>query len=102
MNIVFFGSDNFAVLPLQVLAKNGYGISCVVTQPDRKKGRRLSLSATAVKQAAGELNLRIFQPADVNSDAAHEFLQSLKAGLFVIIAYGQILTQRTLEIPEVF
>ena len=102
MNIVFFGSDNFAVMPLQVLAKNGYGISCVVTQPDRKKGRRLSLSETAVKQAASELNLRIFQPEDVNSAATQEFLESLKAGLFVIVAYGQILTQRILDIPEAF
>ncbi|MDP2941707.1 MAG: methionyl-tRNA formyltransferase [Candidatus Omnitrophota bacterium] len=102
MKIIFFGSDDFAVLPLQTLIQNGYKISCVVTQPDRKKGRRLSLSETAVKQAAEKFNLRIFQPERINSFQAQESLESQKADLFIVIAYGQILSQKILDIPEIF
>lgn len=102
MDFVFFGSSNFAVLPLKELLTCGHKISCVVTQPDRKKGRGLSVGATAIKQLAEEFNLKTYQPENVNIPEAIKFLKGLKPDLFVVIAYGQILSQEILDTPKIF
>jgi len=100
MKIIFFGSDNFAILPLKALMGAGYDILCVVTQPDKSKGRGLALAATPVKALALEHKLKIYQPASINNKEALGFLKGLGADLFVIIAYGQILAQEILDIPR--
>ena len=102
MNIVFFGSSQFAVPSLEVLIKNGYQISCVVTQPDRQKGRGLVLTPTAIKKNAQGYNLKIYQPERINSEEAIIFLKNLNSDLFVVISYGQILSQGILDIPRIF
>lgn len=102
MNIVFFGSDKFAVPPLKALIASGQEVSCVVTQPDRRKGRGLSLAATAVKLTAQELHLKIYQPTQVNSSEVIKFLKTFNPDLSVVIAYGQILSQEVLDIPRLF
>lgn len=101
MNIVFFGSDNFAVASLKALIASGYEISYVVTQPDRKRGRGLILEGTAVKDLAVQSNLAIHQPQQVNLPETIEFLKSLKPDLFAVIAYGQLLSQEILAIPKI-
>ncbi len=102
MNIVFFGSDSFAVKPLGALTKAGYKISCVVTQPDRKKGRGLKLEGTPVKICAKGAGLMIYQPPCVNSTEALDFLKNLNPDLFIVIAYGQLLSQGLLDLPKTF
>ncbi|PIS33467.1 MAG: methionyl-tRNA formyltransferase [Candidatus Omnitrophica bacterium CG08_land_8_20_14_0_20_41_16] len=101
MKIVFFGSAHFAVPALEALIKGKHKISCVVTQPDKKKGRHLHLGVTDVKSLAAQAGLKVFQPEDVNSLASVEFLRNLNADLFVAAAYGQILAQEVLDIPKV-
>ena len=100
MRIIFFGSDNFAVLPLKALILNGYEVCLVVTQPDKKKGRGMHFMPTAVKEEASELKLKIFQPADINSDDSIGFLKGFTPDLFVVIAYGQKLSKDVLSIPK--
>ena len=102
MDIVFFGSSNFAVLPLEALISSRHKISAVVTQPDRKKGRGLALSATAVKAVVKKCGLEVYQSDNINSADSIKFLKSLPADLFVVIAYGQILSQEVLDIPGKF
>jgi methionyl-tRNA formyltransferase len=102
MNIVFFGSSNFAVPSLRTLIKSVHKILYVVTQPDRKKGRGLHLEGTAVKLVALELGLKIYQPQSINADEAIQFLKTQDAGLFIVISYGQILSQSVLDIPKLF
>jgi len=102
MNIVFFGSSNFAVPSLIALIKSGHNIPCVVTQPDRQKGRGLPLTATAVKKAAQESRLNIYEPQKINTSEAAGFLKGFGADLFVVISYGQILSREILEIPKTF
>lgn len=102
MNIVFFGSSDFAVSSLRTLVKDSYNISCVVTQPDRKRGRGMHIEGTSVKQAALEYGLFIHQPQNINSAEQIKFLKSLNPDLFVVISYGQILSQEVLEIPKIF
>lgn len=101
MDIIFFGSSQFAVPALNALYSAGHNILCVVTQPDRKKGRHLLQSHTAVKDTALGLNLKIIQPVNINSKQSLELLKGFHADLFVIVAYGQIFSEALLGIPRV-
>jgi methionyl-tRNA formyltransferase len=101
MNIVFFGSSHFAVQSLKALLNSGHKISCVVTQPDKKKGPGLSLGATAIKIVAQDSHLKIYQPERINTSQALSLLKELNPDLFVVIAYGQILSQEILDIPKI-
>jgi len=101
MKIAFLGSAHFAVPALEALIKSKYELVCVVTQPDKHKGRHLQLAATDIKSTALLAKLRIFQPENINSKESVKFLKSLDADFFVIAAYGQILSQEVLDIPAV-
>jgi methionyl-tRNA formyltransferase len=101
MKIVFLGSDIFAVPALEALAESRHTISCVVTQPDRKKGRGLSLSATPVKTAALKYNLPVYQPENINLPGPAGLLKNHAPDVLIVIAYGQILSQEILDIPKI-
>lgn len=101
MKIVFFGSSHFAVPALQALIKSKHEIVCVVTQPDKQKGRHLHVVGTDVKSIAIAAGLKIFQPENIKSKESLKFLKSFDADLFVIVSYGQILSQEVLDIPKI-
>lgn len=101
MNIIFFGSAHFALPSLKALLNKGFRISCVVTQPDRKKGRGLTTSETVIKKFAQEAGIPVLTPEEVNSSETIEALRALKPDLFVVIAYGQILSQQLLDVPKI-
>jgi methionyl-tRNA formyltransferase len=102
MKIAFFGSSYFAVPALEALIKNKHKVFCVVTQSDKKKGRYLRLGYTDIKAKALEANLKVFQPENVNTPKSVEYLKKLNVDIFVIVSYGQILSQEVLDIPKVF
>ena len=102
MKIIFFGSAHFAIPALEGLIENKHKILCVVTQPDKKKGRHLHLGVTDVKALALKAKLKVFQPENINTAASVKFLNSLNADLFVIVAYGQLLSREVLDIPRAF
>ncbi len=101
MKITFFGSAHFAVPALEALIKSRHELVCVVTQPDKKKGRHLHVSQTDVKSTAVAAKLKTFQPENIKSKESVDFLKSLDADLFIIVAYGQILSQEVLDIPKI-
>ncbi|MDD5560540.1 MAG: methionyl-tRNA formyltransferase [Candidatus Omnitrophica bacterium] len=101
MKIVFFGSAHFAVPALEALVKSKHEIVCVVTQPDKKKGRHLHLAGTDVKGTAAAAGLKTFQPEKIKSRESVNFLKDLDADLFIIVAYGQIFSQEVLDIPKI-
>jgi methionyl-tRNA formyltransferase len=101
MKIIFLGSAHFAVAALEALIKTEHAVVCVVTQPDKQKGRHLKLAATDVKNTAVAAGLKVFQPENINSKESVKFLKNLDADLFVIVAYGQILSQEILDIPKI-
>lgn len=101
MKIVFFGSSHFAVPSLEALIKSKHEVVCVVTQPDKQKGRHLHFTGTSLKDAALSVKLKIFQPENINSKESAKFLKNLDADLFVITAYGQILSQELLDVPKI-
>jgi len=102
MKIIFFGSSEFALPSLKALLADEHEVSCVVTQPDRQKGRGLQLAGTAVKALAQEEGVKVYQPLNVNTVVAANYLKTFKPDLFVVISYGQILSKNLLGIPKKF
>ncbi len=102
MKIVFFGTPHFAVPTLEaLLADPRFEVVAVVTQPDKRRGRGNELSASPVKAVAVAHQIPVWQPKSVKKDA--ETLDALKASQadgFVVVAYGQILSQAILDLPR--
>lgn len=102
MKVVFFGTSDFAVPTLEALSLGKDQVLGVVTAPDKKKGRGLTLGFSPVKNFAQKNNLALFQPQDL---ADSKFLQGLRkkaADVFVLCAYGKILTKEVLQIPKIY
>ena len=101
MRIVFCGTPEFAVPSLRaLLSDSNFTVEAVVTQPDRPRGRGHSVSPSAVKEVALEAGAHVYQPETIKSDSAFDFFQRLAPDAVVIIAYGQIIPQRLIEIPR--
>lgn len=101
MRIVFMGTPDFAVAPLEALLKAGHDIVGVVSQPDKPKGRKMELQPTPVKEVALRYDIPVFQPAKVRGNK--EFYESMKAlqpEVMIVVAFGQILPKEILELPN--
>lgn len=100
MNIVYMGTPDFAVKPLQALIDGGYNITGVITQPDKPKGRGGKMQYTPVKEKALEYGIEVFQPKHVKDSESIEWLKSKKPDAIVVAAFGQKLTKEILDMPE--
>jgi len=104
MKIVFFGTPEFAVPSLKrLLSQPDFEVLAVVTQPDKKRGRGSKVTPSPVKAMAqvAAPNCPIWQPARIKKDAETlTALAALNADAFVVIAYGQILSQEILDMPR--
>lgn len=95
------GTPDFAASVLKaVSAWEGGEVAAVYTQPDRPSGRGKKLSASATKKLAQELGLPLYQPKNFRDDADVQTLADLKPDVLVVAAYGLLLPQRVLDIPE--
>ncbi len=99
IKIVFMGTPDFAVPALKALYNKGYEIPLVVTQPDKPKGRGKKLIPTPVKSAALEIGCKVIQPPSINEADVIEEIESVSADIFVVVAFGQFLSERLLAIP---
>lgn len=99
INIVFFGTPDFAAEILTYLIDQGVSVVGVVAQPDRPKGRSLHMTPPPVKVVALEHQIPLLQPEKASDPAFLHQLASFKADLFVVVSYGQILSQKLLDIP---
>lgn len=90
LRIIFFGSPEFAVASLDILAKNDYSIAAVVTAPDKPAGRGLEIKMPAVKEYAREKNLKILQPENLKSEEFVSQLRELNPDLAVVVAFRKI------------
>lgn len=95
--IVYMGSPDFAVGPLAALVEAGYNIPLVISQPDKPKGRKGTLTPTAVKVWAQEHGLSVITPFDVNSEQTVSQIVGCKPDLLVVTAFGQILKKPLLK-----
>ena len=99
--VVFMGTPEFAVPSLKALHEAGFPVLAAVTQPDRPVGRGRKLMPTPVKAAAMELGIPVYQPERVSRAEGRAYLESLAPDLIVTAAFGQILSQRVLDIPKI-
>lgn len=97
MKIVYFGTADFAVPALRAVAEH---VALVVSQPDRPKGRGLNLQPSPVKQAAIELGIPVQTPEKSRSPEFLPILEAENVDIFLVAAYGQILSQKVLDIPR--
>ena len=88
--IVFMGTPEFAVASLDALVKSGYKVAGVVTVADKPSGRGLKVNESAVKKYAVEHNLPVLQPVKLKDPEFLKQLKSLKADLFVVVAFRML------------
>ncbi|MEH2157031.1 methionyl-tRNA formyltransferase [Nostoc sp.] len=102
MKIVFFGTPQFAVPTLEKLLHHSeFEVLAVVTQPDKRRERGNKLTPTPVKAIATAHNLPVWQPERVKKDTETlTQLKQLDADVFVVVAYGQILSSKILNMPK--
>lgn len=100
MRIVFMGTPDFAVGALRAIVEAGHQVVAVVTQPDKPKGRSKELQITPVKACALEYGIPVFQPVKIRLPEAVEQLRTYEADVFVVAAFGQILSEEILSMPR--
>ena len=100
MKIVFMGTPDFAVETLNEIVNAGHEVALVVTQPDKPKGRGNKMQFPPVKERALELGLSVEQPVKVKDDEFIKKLEEIKPDAIVVVAFGQILPERILNLPK--
>jgi methionyl-tRNA formyltransferase len=102
MRVIFFGTPEFAVPTLaRLLSEPAFRVLGVVTQPDTRRGRGNQTSPSPVKELALKYDLPVWTPDRIKKDTATlAALDVLNADVFVVVAYGQILSQAILDMPK--
>ncbi len=100
MKILYMGTPDFAVLPLQKLINGGHNICGVITREDKPKGRGMKVLMTPVKEFAITENIPVFQPTSLKNGELEELLKELSPELIVVVAYGKILPKYVLDFPK--
>jgi len=99
--LVFFGSSTFGLPSLEsLLAMSDVTLVGVVSQPAKPVGRKAEVSPTPVAAWAQSHGIPVYTPDSLRSSAIAATLTNLKADTFVVAAYGLILPQNILDIPE--
>ena len=98
--LVFAGTPDFALASLKALVESGHRPVAVYTQPDRPAGRGKKLTASPVKTYALEQGIEVRQPKSLKDDTAAADFAALEPDLFIVAAYGLLLPQRILDIPQ--
>ena len=99
MRIVFLGTGDFAAPSFAALYDSAHEIAALVTQPERTGRGHHTAEISRIKQTALDHGTPVLQPQSVNTPEALDELRALKADLFVVAAYGQILSADLLRIP---
>ncbi len=100
MKIVFMGTPDFARAALEKIIEAGHEVLLVVTQPDKPKGRSGELQISEVKACALEHDIPVFQPVRIKLPENVAELKKYDADIYVVAAFGQILSQEILDIPR--
>lgn len=100
MRILFMGTPEFAQVSLQALLDDGRQVVCVITQPDKPKGRGYEMAMSDVKKLALEKNIPVHQPVTLKDGAIMPLLEEYRPDIIVVVAYGQILPEYVLNFPK--
>lgn len=100
LNIIFAGTPDFAVPALAALIEAGHHVTLVLTQPDRPSGRGMKLKASPVKELALQHAIEVFQPETLKDSDAQARIESVKADVMIVAAYGLIIPTNVLHMPR--
>ncbi len=100
MRIVYMGTPEFAVGALEAIVNSGHKVEAVITQPDKAQGRSKALIPTPVKKKAMEYDIPVYQPEKVKEEETVNMLKGINPDAIVVAAYGQILPESILNIPQ--
>ncbi|NCN88374.1 MAG: methionyl-tRNA formyltransferase [Gallionella sp.] len=100
MNILFAGTPDFAAAALATLLQSEHRLIGVLTQPDRRSGRGMQLSASPVKRLALQHGIPVLQPDSLKGDVIQQELRALQPDVMVVAAYGLILPPAVLQLPR--
>ena len=101
MKIIFWGTPEYSLRSLEVINNSNNELVGVVTQPDKKRSRGNKLIPSPVKQYAIKNNILVMSPNQIkNNDNFSNQLKELKPDIFIVIAYGKILSKEILNIPK--
>ena len=101
MNIIFWGTPNYSVESLKKIIDSHHKISAVITQPDKKRSRGSKLIPSPIKKIALDHEIPVFTPNKIKNNTSFiETLKSFNCDVFVVIAYGKILSNEILSIPK--
>ena len=100
MKIVFMGTPDFAAYALEAIIKAGHEVVAVYTQPDKPQGRGKQIQMSAVKEVALAQDIEVYQPIKIKEGSEVEILKGIEADIYVVAAFGQILSKEILEIPK--
>jgi methionyl-tRNA formyltransferase len=101
MRLVFWGTPEFAAVPLRALLGEGFDVVAVVTQPDRPHGRsRSRLVPPPVKEVAAAAGIPVVQPERPRGPEFLAWLRDQRADLSVVVAYGHILLREVIDLPR--
>lgn len=100
MKVIFMGTPDFAAAALEAIVKAGHEVVAVVTQPDKAKGRSDKLLPPPVKEVALQHSIPVLQPERIKRPEAVEQLRAYPADIFVVAAFGQLLSKEILEMPR--
>ncbi|MBQ7546425.1 MAG: methionyl-tRNA formyltransferase [Clostridia bacterium] len=100
MRVVFMGTPEFSVPCLARLLEDGHEVVGVFTQPDKPKGRGKQMQAPPVKVFSEAHGLPVFQPRSMRDGEALRILTQLQPQVTVVTAFGKILPQDVLDVPQ--
>ena len=101
MKIIFWGTPHYSLKTLESLINSEHNVIAIVTQPDRKRARGKKLVQSPVKKLAITNNIKVLNPEKIKNNK--EFiikLKSLDCDIFIVVAYGKILSKEILDIPK--
>lgn len=99
MKIVYFGTPLFSATILRYLLERQETVIAVVTKPDKPKGRSGEPQPSAVKTLAQSCGLPVYQPLKASHPEFADFLKSLGADVFLVVAYSEIFKENLLQMP---
>lgn len=100
MKVIYMGTPDFAVGPLEAIIEAGHEVTAVVTQPDKPRGRGKEMAASPVKECAQKHGIPVLTPVKIKAAEAVAQLREYPADIFVVAAFGQILSEEILQMPK--
>lgn len=100
MKVIYMGTPLFSLAPLKALKDHGFDIAMLITQPDRRRGRKMQITYSELKTYALENGIEVFQPEDVNSSESIAKIKDTEADVIVVASYGQIIKEEILYMKK--